>query len=324
MEVHPASKNADYGQSQLLEAVDVFAKAPTSPAGYQQLRERAAALQPEFNESVRQLAERHLVFLAYPVLQAHAADPHKQQFDKLATTVWPTALGVLPRQGELAQAFATRVCAAELTSLCKSIVPEYWPLFWNAEVWRTLKQRAREAYVACNWCRNDPGFRRVLDGYDKQELVLSTLVGRYRSIARVSAWPVAGRRAASWSEPVAFRILPNGNAMFAGKEIPPTQWSSALQALRGEDMLGIHVHPHVSVAGLRSFLAHAKQVGIQTVALLARSKTYPHSLKAYHLSVSKMRGRIRVDVRDTDTVQVLVHVMDSKLAEKSSGSTLAI
>lgn len=319
IDVRPDRVDNAYGHRDLLAAVDRFAKSERSPARFRELALAIKALAPRFDAAVGAEAERHLVLLALAPLEALYQQPLDEQFRKLATTVWPTALGVEPKADEGAAAYAERICAAELALECKHIVPEYWPLVLSAVVWSRLKDRARESLNECKSCRGAAGFAEVMDKYERYERDVSTRVADAESRAKPGHWPRAGKNAVPWSGAPLVTFEGTGQAMFEDRPIAPGKWSVVLESARqATDVLGVHFEPGARVGDLRPLLRDAEAAGITQLALQTRAPDYPYPLVEYRVSTSSKGKNHRVHVRDVDTIQVLIQALDAFITQAQS------
>lgn len=315
-----ADENA-YGRAELLAAVQAFSQGDRSPAGYRALAQKLAALQPKFNESMAAEAERSLALLALEPLEAVHDAPMDEQLRSLALTVWPTALGIEPKAGEEAEAYAERLCAEDLALTCKQVIPEYRPVILGALVWTRLKERARLAVNACETCESDPTYARMITRFEEREAEMTSRAARVAEDARPRQWPVAGPNAAPWSEMgLMVALRSDGTAVMGGEELPAGAWDKALasarasaEALERQGALGVVIAPSATVDRLRALASAAAAAGFRELALQARVAGYPYDLRAYRVAVGQ-RGGKRVQVRDIDSVQVLVQALEVALA----------
>ena len=58
-------------------------------------------------------------------------------------------------------------------------------------------------------------------------------------------------------------------------------------------------------------VAAAARAGYRTVALQVRGKTYPYALGEYRIAAARGGRGESVDIRDVDTVQILVRALDA-------------
>ena len=88
-------------------------------------------------------------------------------------------------------------------------------------------------------------------------------------------------------------------------------------------VLGVYLLPAAYVSAARMLLAEARAAGFAQLALQVRATEYPYDLKEYRLTTGKQRSSVRVRVRSTDSIQVLVQGLDVAAA-RASGSPLRI
>ncbi len=329
IEVRGVGESTSYGTSELLLSVSRMVSNPTSPASYRQFSAEVMALKPKFNQATEQLAERYLVFLAQPVMLAVRSQSYREQFDALATTVWPIVLGVFPRELETPNAFAKRVCAGSLAVLCKHIVPEHWPQLWTTRAWARFAERAKDSYRGCQECSADPSFLRMLDRYQVRKQELEADWDKQAEMTRPYAWPIAGVNAQPWAVDAVFRMFADGRAVLNHQPVAKENWRAAFRKFRGK-RLGLHISPRKSVKLLRRIVGVAAKAGLSTVMLQAREKLFPYEVRGYPLATKrttkraskKKKGHLQVNVRDQDTVQVLIRVLDQHM--KTSGVTIPL
>ncbi len=307
-------QTGDYGKLELDKAVGEFRKSPTSPQGYRAIQVEAQRLDPVFNQPVRDIAERHLAFLSLEPMAAQVDKPPQEQVDALALTIWPTAFNVEPNAGESARAYLERVCAGPLATECKYIVPETWPTVLSAMVWRRMKMRAREAYAQCRLCKQDPSYSAMLEKFDQYDNRMQAARAKLGDRADRDAWPEAGEKMAPWSGAPLLDLVADpfewNGADFDG------DWQDRIRARpRDADVLGLHVRPRTEVRHVRAVVAGAGKAGYRAVALQVRSRVYPYPLGEYRIATSGARGGGEsVDIRDVDTVQILVRALDAATA----------
>jgi hypothetical protein len=127
---NPHGDVADYRRADLLAAIDRYVKAGRTPEAYGALARDVAALRAGMDETVAETAELHLTLLGAPAIVAVKTQPVAVQTERLATTVWPTALApdielvapdgwkspmegaVALREGETAAAYVRRICCS--------------------------------------------------------------------------------------------------------------------------------------------------------------------------------------------------------------------
>jgi len=313
---------ADYGRTALLAAANKVASAPRSPSAYREFAVQVERLRLGFDKTVAETADLHLIFLALGPLEALYERPYQEQLEKLATTVWPTALGVQPRPGESPDQYLERICAAELAAQCKHAVPDEWPLLLTTLVWNWLRDRAEVAYTQCETCLGKSGYKKALETFEKRDDELSRRAGDIQDRAHPKHWPSAGPNARPFSDaPLLSRKL-DGEARLRGTELRAGSYAQVLTEARGSgEVLGLCLHPKDRVRTLRPILEDAGKAGYREVALLVRKREYPYEKREYRLAVGgKARGQ-RVGVRDIDTIQVLVQALD--VAARSSAGAPA-
>ncbi len=308
-------RTGDYGRHSLRASVQKFRSAPRSPEAFRALAVEIDRLRPAFNQDAADEAERNLVFLALGPMAAQLEKPFEEQMNALALTVWPTALHVVPKQGETARSYLERACAGSLASECKYVVPEYWSLVLTARVWRRMKNRAREAYNECRPCKQDPTYAALLEEYDQHDSRLTRLASDEKGRVERDAWPQAGDNAAEWSAAPVLDLVTDP-PRFMGEPIDGN-WRERVRASRrgnGKDTtLAVHLKPRTEVRHLRAVLQAAGAAGYRTVALQARGSDFPYPMREYRLSI---RGGRTVDVRDVDTIQYLVRTLDNAGADR--------
>lgn len=308
-----------HGRKELLAAVERFARSDRSPVEFRSLALAIEALRSRFDEDVAAEAERNLVLLALDPLEALHDRPPDAQLSALATTVWPTALEVQPRDGEDPLAYTERICAGALARQCKHVVPEYRALVLSALVWTRLEDRAREAHRECKNCTGVSGMDDAVDRYDRHARELETRVASAEERAEPDAWPHAGEHAAPWSGPPVVVVDEQGRALLDGAWIAPGTWTERLAAVRKRaEVLGAYLQPTARVEDLRALAREARAAGFGHLALQVRSPEYPYGLAEYRIATRQAGGE-RVRVRDVDTIQVLVQALDV-MADRSAGA----
>ncbi|HLU66471.1 MAG TPA: hypothetical protein VKZ63_09365 [Kofleriaceae bacterium] len=305
-------ETGDYGKIELDAAVAELREDPDSPAAYRRLATRIASLQGTFNEGVAAIAERHLAFLALAPLAAQIDRPLPEQMEALALTVWPTAIGVDPEEGESPRAYLERVCAGVLAGECKYVVPEFWPLVVSDLVWDRMKVRARQAYSECRMCSRDPSYERMLEQYDMHETRVSTQRAEVGDRVLREAWPEAGAHGAPWSGPPVLDLVAEPREL-DGEPIEEADWAERIAARRrtAGEVLGVHLGPRTEVRHLRAVVREAARAGYRAVALQARERAYPYALREYRIAAGARGARAVADVRDVDSVQILVRALDA-------------
>jgi hypothetical protein len=315
--VRPEPGGNSYGRKELIDAVEGFASGERSPERFRDLATAIDALRPRFDASMAEEAERHLVMMALGPLRAGFDEPLDVQLEALATTVWPTALEVMPAPGEKPAAYAERICREALVLQCKQVVPEARALVLSALVWARLSERAREIVYACKECRDSEGFGQAVRDYERFARDMDKRRYDAEALSSPDRWPHAGDKAAPWSDMPLVVVPPGGEATLDGQLIAPGQWQADLdRARKRSDVLGIHMVPAARVRDLRAILRDAAGAGFAQVALQARAPAYPYLLVEYRIITGgRKRDSRLVRVRDVDTIQVLMQALDA-LAEE--------
>jgi hypothetical protein len=311
----------DYGKVELDRAVTEFRKQPTSPQAYRAVAVEVARLDPVFNQPVRDVAERQLAFLSLEPMAAQIDKPGEQQLEALALTVWPTAFNVEPNRGESARAYLERVCAGPLATECKYIVPEEWPVVLSAMVWRRMKMRAREAYTQCRLCRQDPSYPAMLEKFDQYDNRAQAARAKLGDRADRDAWPEAGASMAAWSAAPLLDLVADPFE-WNGEEFEG-DWQDRISSRpAGADVLGLHVRPRTEVRHVRAVVAAAGRAGYRAVALQVRARAFPYTLGEYRIATARAAGgrAESVDIRDVDTVQILVRSLDAATGRATGGA----
>jgi hypothetical protein len=306
----------DYGYDQLLAAVARHAEQPVSPDQFRQFVGQVDQLAPQFNEDTEQRAELHTAFFAIEVVRAQREHPPAQQLSALALSVFPTAFRVTPRADESERAYLLRLCGTEKPDECRAIVPEGWPIVLTARARRRLKERAVEALSNCRRCEDVSTFSAELEAFSAEVKELDAEAARRRDDFSPRRWPVAAAQGQPWPDQAPLlSIAADGEARLNGEPVPPERRPERLRALRKDGRtLGVHLLPSDRVGTLRAIGAEARRVGYQVVALQARERQFPYPVRAYPLSVGRGRGARRADVREVDTIQILVRSLDAAYA----------
>lgn len=300
----------DYGRLELEKAVAAFQKQVTSPQAYRTIALEVQRLDPVFNQPVRDIAERHLAFLALEPMAAQIDKPPEAQIDALALTVWPTAFNVEPNAGETARAYLERVCSGALATECKYVVPERWATVLSAMVWRRMKMRAREAYSQCRLCKQDGTYPAMLEKFDQHDNRMQAERSKLGDRADRDAWPEAGSNMIAWSGAPLLDLVADPFE-WTGEEFDG-DWQDRIKSRpKGADVLGLHVRPRTEVRHVRAVVAAAARAGYRTVALQVRAKTYPYALGEYRIAAARGGRGESVDIRDVDTVQILARALDA-------------
>lgn len=299
-----------YGRDKLLSAVEAFSKSDRSPEKYRAFADTVELLQPQFNDVVRDEAERHLAVLALTPLEANYKHPPDTRLKTLGTTVWPTALKEMPKPDETAHAFAERICGGGMALECQNVVPEYRALQLSAVVWDRFLERARTAIQSCQPCVGQKHYRDVLDKYTRYERDLSGRAAKASNLGKPSRWPLAGEHAQPWTNAPLLELADKGPHLFDGAAMEPGDWTPVLTAARADhEIMGVFIKSSARVSELRAALAEAQKAGFEQIALQVRIRQYPYSLAEYRLSTTP--GEQTVRIRDIDTIQILIQALDA-------------
>ncbi len=305
------ASGADYGLRALLDAAALSAEKPRSAEAYKLFADKVEALRPGFDESVAKEAELRLVFRALGPLAANEALPPAKRVALLATTVWPTALGVRSRPDETPHAYLSRVCQGKLASACKLVVPEEWGVMVGAVVWRRIKERAEAAYGECDQCARVPAYVAALASMRRYHVAAGAAAELRTARARPSDWPSSGPHARAYEGAPVFTVRRSGAAELDGVRVTGGSWIYAMKRarLRGP-VLAVHLSGSDRVERLRAIMRDATLAGFEEVALLVRHPEYPFELCAYHLSLDVRRGQL-VRARGVDPIQLLVQSLEN-------------
>jgi hypothetical protein len=299
----------------LAAVVGEIAGSEPSPQTYRDLALAIDALRPLPDRDIEARAERKLVFLALPPLAARSDDPLADQVEALATTVWPTALGVEPHEDEDPSAFLERACGDALARECKYVVPAYRSLVVSELVWRRFKHRAHSAFAACRECDEDPSFERALAAFDEHQTAIGSRRASVGDRIHPRRWPRAADHGRAWPTDAPLLVmLPDGRSQFRDADVAHGGWRDAIaEGRESADVLGVHLLPTADVALLRDILRYAARAGYRDVALAAIAPEYPFERRAYLLAAQQRERAVSVRVRDVDTIQVLVQAMGAVL-----------
>jgi hypothetical protein len=309
-EVMVISNNQDaYGRAELVAAIDRFAKSDRLPEDFQKLAASIDTLRPRFDHVVRDEAERHLVVLALAPLIGQSERSPDEQMNRLGTTVWPSALGVVPEEGESAWQYGERLCGGALALECKYVVSEYRALVLSALVWERLRERAYEAVKECMNCRGQSEYQQALETYDRYHRDIADKVAAAGELAHPRRWPTAGEHASPWSGTVLLEVRKSGPHVLGGESLAAGELAPELHRVHQADQrLGILIRASAPVSELRATLREVALAGFDQVALQVRASSYPFGLAEYSLSTSQ--GHAPIAARDIDTVQILVQALD--------------
>jgi hypothetical protein len=100
-----------------------------------------------------------------------------------------------------------------------------------------------------------------------------------------------------------------GEVVINGRRAGTPKDRIAALASLGKDQpaIALHLRPELSLAGVRGVIADARKAGIKKLAVLARGAHYPYERRIYWLSDT---SGTKVGLRDTDTLQLLLHAVD--------------
>ncbi len=314
------SEGGDFGRSELLATIARFRKTPTSADAYFVFADEVAEMRVRFDKESNGLADRMLAFLAIEPLSANYNLSADAQLEKLGSTVWPSALGPAPRKGENGRVYLERICAEDLASECKFIVPEKWPLFLGAKVWRRFRFRAQESYAYCRECQSDNSYRDVLRRYDELSFPIETLAAERSGEGHPREWPQTDTAGQVWKAGITTLEVSRGGALrLSGNTVSGKSWRERLAAAAGSDDVGLYLRPDLSVSRLREYLRDLGSLGFPVARLQVRLPKYPYELRYLALSTRPRRG-VKISARATDTIQVMVLAA----ASKASGSSVTI
>jgi hypothetical protein len=82
------------------------------------------------------------------------------------------------------------------------------------------------------------------------------------------------------------------------------------------------VRPRTEVRHVRAVVVGAGKAGYRAVALQARSRLFPYPLGEYRIATARAGGgrAESVDIRDVDTVQILVRALDAATGRATGGT----
>jgi hypothetical protein len=307
--VSPSAPNDDHGRAALDAAVARLAAEPTSPAAYRTFAVEIARLRPAFNLELGEQADLHLAFRALPVLEKAAELAPEAWLEAMALTVLPTAFDLEPTPGETARDYGVRLCKKQLLYDCSDYVGEALPLVVGSLALRALHDRAQDALDGCHTCPDRAALRTQLERYDKLSAAAAARLENDGGAYDPRSWPLAGEHAAPATKSRLFELGEDGDATLDGEPLPPGRWRRPLAAARGRaDVLAVHLLPRAEVRTLREIARHAAAAGYSALALHAREREYPYSLREYRIGLRRA-GR-KLDVSDVDTVQILVRALE--------------
>jgi hypothetical protein len=328
IEVRPGGKN-DYNAGEMQEAIAKFVEAKRTPAAYAELWRTILALRPGMDRATAQQAELSVVVLALGPLEELRTRPMSEQMDALATTVWPILLAkrleadeilrkrdpdadlVLPTAGESPRAYIQRLCGKQLAATCKQLVAELQGHVVAALAVRRGTERARIAVADCMLCPAEPGWKAAVQQWEAIDREVSDWLPEIERQGDPANWPIAG--AASEPDPglPEAQVTATGEIVIGGQRYGAAERIAALRDLRflhGDDSpIVLHLRPEISLAAVKGTLADVRKSGASRIAVLARSPSYPWERRIYWLSD---RAGVRVGLRPTDTLQLLLHAID--------------
>ncbi len=325
--------SSDYNHGALRTAIDKFVADGRTPAAYGELAQTVRTLRSGMDRSIADEAELKMIVLALAPVQAVAAKPMSAQLEELALTVWPTLLApeiradevlvrrdahaaeIYPKPGETPREYLLRLCGGPLASDCKQIVPEYQGAVIAALATRRATERARNAVSACMLCKAEPGWHEAVRTWESHDRQANGGIHDLESDASPDNWPVAGSASQNSSEVPELtaiwreaQINATGEVVIGGQRYGATQRIDALRELRGNSStITLHLRPELSLAQVKALIADAKKSGATKVAVVARAPHYPWDRKIYWLSEA---GKIRPNLRPTDSLQLLLHTLD--------------
>lgn len=325
--------SSDYNHGALRGAIDKFVADGRTPEAYGELAQTVRMLRSGMDRSIADDAELKLIVLALAPVQAVAAKPMAEQVEVLALTVWPTLLApeiradevlvrrdahaaeMYPKPDETPRGYLLRLCGGPLASECKQVVPEYQGAVLAALATRRATERGRNAVSACMLCKAEPGWHEAIRTWESLDRQANGGIHDLESDASPDNWPVAGNAAQNSSEVPELtaiwreaQINATGEVVIGGQRYGATQRIDALRELRGNSStITLHLRPELSLAQAKALIADAKKSGASKIAVVARAPHYPWDRKIYWLSDA---GKIRPNLRPTDSLQLLLHTID--------------
>ena len=340
IKVTPGDKSSDYNERALQAAIDEFVANGRTAQAYADLSKQTIKLRSGMDHTVADQTELKLVVLALPPIQAAQAKPMAEQIETLALTVWPTllspaftadevlikrdpkALLLLPQAGEDARTYIQRLCGGPLASDCKQVVPEYQGEVINSLATHHAMERVRNAVASCVMCATEPGWHEAVRAWESLDRMAAATEHDILRKGDPDNWPIAGSAAetgtkmedptALWREAEVNAI---GEVVIGGQRYTGDARIEALRDLRSDsDTIALHLRPEVSLAQVKGIIADAKKSGASKVAVVARAPQYPWERRVYWLSDG---GRTRLNLRPTDSLQLLLHTIDHVAAPGS-------
>lgn len=319
--------SSDYGREQLHQAIATFVQAGRTPAAYAALAARVKDLLPTMDKTVADEAELKLTVLALAPTKAVADRPMPERVQTLALTLWPTAFterlrppalsrGAIVDQRQLAPAgretaedYVSRLCSGPLGQVCRDAVPEHQGALLYAHAVSRFNERSRSAVSDCLVCGIDPSWREAVRGWEELDTVNNTWIRDIEKAASPSNWPGAGAGAEADERLPEVELSELGELRVNERVVPASQVAGALREHLGTSKeVALHVRPQVSLAHLRDLTRDLHAAGPRTIALVTREPHYPWRRRLYRVALGKGR---RVDVRATDTVQVVLRQIDA-------------
>jgi hypothetical protein len=318
---------SDYNHGPWLGAVDKFVAAGRTPEAYAELSQTAFALRSGMDRTVAKETELKLMVLALAPVQAVQAEPIAKQVEALALTVWPTllapvfasdglivkrdtrALELMPKPGEDAASFLTRLCGGPLASDCKQIVPEHQGPIVAALAMRRATERVRNAVAECVMCGAEPGWSQAVRSWESLDRMANSKVDEVQRQADPDNWPVAGAAAEADPRLPEAVINETGELIVAGQRYPVDQRIAALREARcGGTTIALQLRPDMTLAQVRALLTDVRKSGATRVAVVARAPRYPWDRKVYWIAEGT---GTQTGLRPTDSLQLLLHAVDA-------------
>jgi hypothetical protein len=340
IKVTPGDKASDYNERALQTAIDEFVANGRTAQAYADLSKQTLALRSGMDRTVADQTELKLIVLALPPIQAAQAKPMAEQIETLALTVWPTLLGpaftadevlikrdpkalvLMPQAGEDARAYIQRLCGGPLASDCKQIVPEFQGEVINSIATHRAMERVRNAVASCVMCATEPGWHEAVRAWESLDRMAAATEHDIQRKADPDNWPIAGGAAETGTkmeDPTALwreaEINAIGEVVIGGQRYTGDARIEALRDLRSDsDTIALHLRPDISLAQVKGIISDAKKSGALKVAVIARASQYPWERRVYWLSDG---GRTRLNLRPTDSLQLLLHTIDHVAAPGS-------
>ncbi|MEO7092130.1 MAG: hypothetical protein ABI175_02690 [Polyangiales bacterium] len=341
IKVTPGDKASDYNERALQAAIDEFVVNGRTAPAYADLSKQTLTLRSGMDRTVADQTELKLMVLALPPIQAAQAKPMAEQIETLALTVWPTLLApaftaddvlikrdpkammLMPQTGEDARAYIQRLCGGPLASDCKQIVPEFQGEVIAAIATHRAMERVRNAVASCVMCAAEPGWHEAVRAWESLDRMAAQTEHDVVRKADPDNWPIAGSAAETGTkmeDPTALwreaEINLVGEVVIGGQRY--TGGKARIDALRDlrsdSDTIALHLRPEISLAQVKGIVADAKKSGAMKVAIIARGSQYPWERKVYWLSDG---GTTRLNLRPTDSLQLLLHTIDHVAAPGS-------